>query len=149
MATSFQPEIPCTSCPDCSSQLPARPRVVVVDDTPELLEVICAVLQRQFEVEVVGQAADGAEALRVIAMLHPDLVIMDVHMPKMDGFAAASIVCRRHPATTVVLMSGDEAPELRSQTSRCGAQAFIFKPNLAAEFAAILGRRQFPHPARA
>lgn len=123
--------------------------MIVVDDTPELLDVVCAVLQKQYKVEIVGQAADGAEALHVIAMLRPDLVIMDVHMPKMDGFAAASIISRHYPATTIVLMSGDEAPELREQARRCGAHTFIFKPNLVTEFAAIPGRRDFPDPPRA
>ncbi|MGE5324662.1 MAG: response regulator transcription factor [Actinomycetota bacterium] len=128
--------------------LPERPRVVVVDDTPELLDLVCAVLQSQYAVELVGQAGDGSEALHVIAMLCPDLVIMDVHMPKMDGFAAASIISTLYPATTVVLMSGVEAPELRSRAKRCGARAFVFKPNLAVEFTAILGshRRQLPNP---
>ena len=151
MATSLQAEIVCPRSPGSSLPLPARPRVVVVDNSPELLDVVCAVLQSQYEAEVVGQAADGGEALHVVAMLRPDLVIMDVHMPKVDGFVAASMISRRYPGTAVVLMSGDETPELRAQAERCGAQGFVFKPNLAREFAGLFWpqRRDFLYPPRA
>lgn len=151
MATSFQSEILCISSPAPWPQLPARPRTVVVDDTPDLLEVVCAALQSRYEVDLVGQAANGNEAVQLVAMLRPDLVIMDVHMPQMDGCEAASVISRQYPGTAVVLMSGDEDPELRARATRCGAQAFIFKPNFALEFAALFGplRRQLPYPPRA
>lgn len=151
MATSIQTDIFCTSCPDSLLHLPARPRIVVVDDSPELLDVICAVLQSQYEIDVIGQASDGRQALALVAKLCPDLVIMDVRMPQMDGLVAASIISKRYPGISVVLMSGDDAPELRSQASYCGAKTFIFKPKFAVDIAEVLGiyRRKNQSPPNA
>jgi DNA-binding NarL/FixJ family response regulator len=138
MATSSQTDILCASCPDSLLHLPARPRIVVVDDSPELLEVVCAVLQSEYGLDVIGQAGDGRGALDLVAMLRPDLVIMDVHMPQMDGLVAASVISLRYPAVSVVLMSGDDSPELRSQACICGAKTFIFKPKFATDIGDLL-----------
>jgi DNA-binding NarL/FixJ family response regulator len=139
MATPIPTDIFCAPCPESLLHLPARPRILVVDDSPELLEVVCAVLQSQYEVDVIGQAADGREALDLTAMLRPDLIIMDVRMPQMDGLVAASVISTRYPGISVVLMSGDDSPELRSQASICGAKTFIFKPKFASDVVGILG----------
>lgn len=139
MATSIQTDICSASCPDSLLHLPARPRILLVDDSPELLDVICAVLQSQYEIDVIGQAGDGREALVLVGKLCPDLVIMDVRMPQMDGLVAASIISVRYPGVSMVLMSGDDSPELRSQAIRCGAKTFIFKPKFAAGIAEVLG----------
>ena len=138
MATSIQTDY-CATCPDSLLHLPARPRILVVDDSPELLDVVCAVLQSQYEIDVIGQAGDGRTALELAPLLRPDLIIMDVHMPKMDGLLAASMISLRYPSVSVVLMSGDDSPELRSQAIRCGAKTFIFKPKFAAGIAEVLG----------
>ena len=111
----------------------------MVDDSPQLLDVICAVLQSQYEIDVIGQANDGRQALAQVAKLGPDLVIMDVRMPHMDGLVAASIISMRYPGVSVVLMSGDDSPELRSQAIHCGAKTFIFKPKFDAGIANVLG----------
>ncbi|HKT50592.1 MAG TPA: response regulator transcription factor [Candidatus Angelobacter sp.] len=151
MATSIQTDIYCASCPDLLLHLPARPRILLVDDSPELLDVVCAVLQSQYEIDVIGQAEDGQAALELVPTLCPDLIIMDVHMPNMDGLLAASIISTQYPAVSVVLMSGDDSPELRSQASRCGAKTFIFKPKFNAGIAEVLGihRRKIQIPPNA
>lgn len=102
-------------------------RVLVVDDSPQFLEVVCVLLELEDRVDVVGRANDGAEAIRAVAALRPDLVLMDVQMPTMNGITAALIISTCFPSTKVVLMSADESPELREQSRRCGARAFLEK----------------------
>jgi DNA-binding NarL/FixJ family response regulator len=105
------------------------------------------VLRVQLRVSVVGEAANGVEALERVAELSPDLVLMDVQMPRMNGISAARIIARNYPEATVVLMSGDDSPELRAQAEACGAHTFIHKPKFAAEIASVLssGERATVH----
>src|SRR4029079_12340380 len=65
-----------------------RVRVLVVDDSPTSRQVLVAILRADEEIDVVGQAADGLEAVEMVTRLRPDIVTMDVNMPKLDGFAA-------------------------------------------------------------
>jgi chemotaxis response regulator CheB len=65
-----------------------RIRVLVVDDSPTSRQLLVAILRTDNDIEVVGQAADGLEAVEMVKPLHPDIVTMDVQMPKLDGFAA-------------------------------------------------------------
>lgn len=115
-----------------------RLRVVVVDDSADLRELICTLLESEYELQVVGRASDGSEALAVVAEMQPDLVLSDVSMPKMDGLALTAVITRHFPAVTVVLMSGDDSPNLRAEGAACGAHAFIHKPKLSRELAATL-----------
>lgn len=112
-------------------------QAIVVDDVPSMLETICAVLELEDLVEVIGRAHNGAEAVNLAAHLKPDLVLMDVCMPEMDGMEAASILAREFPRIRVVLMSGDQTPAIREQARRC-ADGFIFKLNFPEEFVPVL-----------
>lgn len=108
-------------------------RMIVVDDSPDLLEVICALLESNEDVEIIGRGSDGSDALGLVSAMNPDLVLMDVQMPHVDGIAAAALITMHFPETMVVLMSGNDSPELRAQAMDCGAHAFIHKPQLGRE----------------
>lgn len=148
MATHTQAEVLPAAYHSMMTQLPLRPRILVVDDCIELLEVFRAMLQANYNVEIVGQAQDGQEALELVDLLAPDLVIMDVRMPRMDGLAAAAAISMRAPAPRLVLMSAEDSPQLRAQAIDCGAHRFIFKPEFEVEMGAVLGharrKRNFP-----
>jgi CheY-like chemotaxis protein len=119
-----------------------RLQVLVVDDSEDLRELISTLLRVQFRVNVVGEAGNGSEALEKIEELHPDMVLMDVHMPRMNGIDAAGIITRNYPETMVVLMSGDDSPQLRAQAMACGAQTLIYKPKLTEEIASVLASKE-------
>jgi len=126
------------------SQFPAtakdcrRLRIVVADDSPTFLEVVCALLELEEEVDVIARVGDGLEAIEVVADLQPDLVLMDVEMPQLDGLTAAVLISERAPLTTIVLMSSEDSAELRTDCSAFGAERFLHKPDLRREFPMVL-----------
>jgi DNA-binding NarL/FixJ family response regulator len=109
-----------------------------VDDSPDLLEVICALLQSNKEVDIVARGGDGGEALGLVSAMEPDLVLMDVQMPHVDGIAAAALITMHFPETTVVLMSGDDSPEMRAECRASGAHAFIHKPRIGTDLSDLI-----------
>lgn len=86
-------------------------KVLVVDDQILYREGLCELMGHWSEFEVIGQAANGQEAVDFCAMRIPDLILMDVQMPVMDGVAAAGAICKRHPQIKVVMLtvSADDA----------------------------------------
>ena len=121
------------------AQIDLRARVLVVDDSPDLRELIATVLVSQFQINVVGEAGHGLHALELVAELEPDLVLMDVQMPVMNGLVAARLISRNYPEISIILMSGDDSPQLRAEAAASGARTFVHKPRLAAEIAVLLG----------
>jgi two-component system, NarL family, nitrate/nitrite response regulator NarL len=111
-----------------------RIRAVVVDDSPSYLEVVCAMLEVDDVVDVVARASNGADAIPAVANLRPDLLLMDVDMPLVDGLSAAAFVSVQFPSTKIVLMSAEDSPELRDACAACGAIAFIYKAHFRDEF---------------
>jgi PAS domain S-box-containing protein len=101
--------------------------VVLVDDSPELRSVVGSRLRLSRRFDVVGEAGTGAEALRVVADVDPDLVLLDVSMPDMDGLDALTHLRELAPRTTVVLFSGFEEQGLADRARRAGAVDFIEK----------------------
>ena len=100
-------------------------RVLVVDDDPDARTLMRRVLETKSVFQVVGEAADGVEALERMEELQPQLVIMDVRMPQMDGIQATRRIKERWPDTAVVGFSafGDKEREMLD----AGANAYILK----------------------
>lgn len=121
--SSFQP-----------SAKPQRLRAVVVDDSREYLDVTCALLQLEDVIDVVGRAENGADAIHAVAHLQPDLLIMDVQMPLVNGLSAATFVSVEFPSTKIILISSDDSLPLRDICEVCGAHAFIPKGRFRQEF---------------
>jgi DNA-binding NarL/FixJ family response regulator len=78
---------------------PARTRLVIADDSPSYLELLLIVLGQMPQIEVVGSAFNGREAVQVALDREADVVLLDVEMPLLDGFAAAEEIRRRRPRT--------------------------------------------------
>jgi DNA-binding NarL/FixJ family response regulator len=107
------------------------PRILIVDDHPSFRATVRALLTAD-GFDVVGEAADGASALDAIAELRPDLVLLDVQLPDMDGFAVIEAIQRLNGhAPKVVLTSSHDACDFGSIVPRCGAAAFVPKAELS------------------
>ncbi|MGI8692152.1 MAG: response regulator [Geodermatophilaceae bacterium] len=103
-------------------------RVVVVDDQEMVRAGIAALLDGHDAIEVVGQAADGASALRVTAEVHPDVVLMDIRMPGMDGLTATRrLLAGGADAPRVLVLTTFDADQYVFDALRAGASGFLLK----------------------
>jgi two-component system, chemotaxis family, protein-glutamate methylesterase/glutaminase len=106
-----------------------RIRVLVVDDSATSRLLLVEILRADEEIEVVGQAADGVEALAMVKRLSPDIVTMDVHMPRLDGFAATKRIMVEAPTPILIITSVDaRALSISLEAIRAGALAVQAKP---------------------
>lgn len=102
-------------------------RILIVDDNPQVRQDLRLLLELSNELEVVGEAASGEEAIAQTATLHPDVVLMDLALPGMDGFEAARQIKARQPSCRVVAFSLHSSPDVREKAIQVGMDAFIEK----------------------
>lgn len=112
-----------------------RCRVVICDDSAEYRTVLALMLRLDGNVEVVGEAGDGAEAIEVAERLQPDAMLLDVSMPNVDGIQAAPRIRAVAPQCRVVMLTGLASPAVRDRAFDAGASAYLDKGE---PFAAIL-----------
>ncbi len=108
-------------------QEPTRVGVLVVDDQTPFRRVALEVVAATPGFEPLGEAASGEEALALVAQLSPELILLDVRMPVMDGIETARRLSAVHPGGVVVLISIDDPAELPREAESCGAKALIRK----------------------
>ena len=102
-------------------------RVLAVDDHQLMLDAIRVTLEEADNIELVGEALSGTEALRLIGHTQPDLVLLDLRMPHMDGLVCLVQIRKRFPNVKVVVLSGSDDPEQVQAALRQGASAFVVK----------------------
>jgi DNA-binding NarL/FixJ family response regulator len=101
--------------------------VLVVDDQPLIRRGLAVMLATEPGIEVVGQAADGAEAIEAARRERPDVVLMDLHMPRVGGIAATRTITAQLAGTQVVVLTTFDTDELVFEAIRAGAQAYLLK----------------------
>ncbi len=102
-------------------------RIVLAEDHTILREGLRALLSADPKFEIVGEAEDGREALRRVDNLAPDLVVMDLSMPRMTGMDAIREIKRRHPATKIIALTVHKAEEYLRTTLQAGADGYVLK----------------------
>ena len=113
-------------------------RVLVVDDQTIVREGLVLLLQLLPDIEVTAAAASGEEALRLVATEHPDVVLMDLRMPKMDGVEATRRIRASHPDVQVVVLTTYSDDESVFAAVRAGARGYLTKDARAGEIAAAI-----------
>jgi DNA-binding NarL/FixJ family response regulator len=118
--------------------------VLVVDDAANLRELLTVLLDVEDDFEVVGTAADGAQALDRADALEPDIVLLDLAMPVMDGLQALPALRERLPNARIVIFSGFEHEALAREALALGADAYIEKGTSVMQLVARLRQLRTP-----
>jgi pilus assembly protein CpaE len=113
-------------------------RVLIVDDIPETRDHLAKLLGFESDIEVVGSAASGAEALETATRLVPDVVLMDINMPDMDGITATERLSSAVPTASVVMMSVQGEADYLRRSMLAGAREFLVKPFSSDELTASI-----------
>jgi DNA-binding NarL/FixJ family response regulator len=112
-------------------------RVLLADDDAPFLDALSPLIERQPELAVVGTALDGLAAIELADELSPDAVVIDLHMPRLDGVSAVARLRRDHPSMCVIALTGDEERALHDAVTEAGADAVLMKD----EFVDVLVER--------
>lgn len=115
--------------PAVSGERVNRPRVLIADDHESMRYVIRLVVETEFD--VVGEAANGREALDAAEHLQPDVVLLDINMPVMDGFEAARRLREALPESRIILVSDHATPVYADEGFRVGAHGYVAKGTVA------------------
>ena len=113
-------------------------RVLIVDDVDQVRQDLCTFLTLAGDIEVVGQAGNGQEAIRLVEILHPQVVLMDLEMPVLDGYEAARQIKRLQPACRIIVLTIHGGEAERQRALQAGADDFVAKgPSLKSLVEAI------------
>jgi DNA-binding NarL/FixJ family response regulator len=113
-------------------------RVMLVDDHTILRDGIRAMLALSDDIEVVGEAGDGQEALELVDQLQPDLVLMDIAMPRMDGLAATRHLTEQHKGVKVVILTQHDNREYVFPILKAGADGYVLKKAAGTELVSAI-----------
>jgi DNA-binding NarL/FixJ family response regulator len=105
-------------------------RVLIADDDSGFLDSLRELIDRQPELHVIAAAANGLEAIELAEKLEPDAVVLDLHMPLLDGVTAAARLRRDHPSICLIALTGDDAPALHRAVREAGADEVLLKDEL-------------------
>jgi DNA-binding NarL/FixJ family response regulator len=105
-------------------------RVLVADDDRSFISSLRELIDRQAELEVVATAVDGVQAIELAEKLEPDAVVLDLHMPLLDGVSTAARLRRDHPRICLIALTGDDAPELHRAVREAGADDVLLKSQI-------------------
>ena len=108
-------------------------RILLADDHQIMIEGLCALLRKHPEMETVGQAADGRTAVRMVAELSPDVVIMDIGMPNLNGIEATRQMVAKHPNTKVMALSTHSDGTTVAKMLKAGASGYMLKASAFTE----------------
>jgi DNA-binding NarL/FixJ family response regulator len=106
-------------------------RILIADDHEVVRKGVCSLLESRAGVKVCGEATNGQEAVDLATELIPDLVVLDVTMPVLDGFSAARKIKQLLPAMPILMLSMHAGPEMVRAAKAAGAQGFVTKTDVA------------------
>ena len=126
---------------------PSSIRILIADDQRLFADAVSALLEGESRIEVAGRARDGVEAVELARSLKPDVILMDISMPRMDGFDAAERIRAEDPDARILILSGSNSREDVDRSREAGASGYITKDRIASELVAAIvevTRRRLP-----
>jgi DNA-binding NarL/FixJ family response regulator len=106
-------------------------RILLVDDHPVVRQGLKTLLEGRAEWQVVGEASDGMEAVEKVTLLQPDVVVLDVTMPRMNGIEACRVIQREPSGREVLFVTQHDSPQMMREALAAGARGYVVKSNLA------------------
>jgi DNA-binding NarL/FixJ family response regulator len=105
-------------------------RILIADDHPGVRRSLRSLVQSHIEWEVCGEAADGRDAVEEAKRLKPDIILLDVSMPRMNGIEATSLIRKEVPQSEILIVSQHESPEIARLAIEAGAQGYVPKSEI-------------------
>jgi len=121
-------------------------RVLIVDDFRPFRRVVCSMLLKTAALQIVGEASDGLEAVRQAEQMQPDLILLDIGLPELNGIAAARQIRTASPRSKIIIVSQERDPDLVQEAFDVGAVGYVVKTKVASKLltavdAALEGKR--------
>jgi DNA-binding NarL/FixJ family response regulator len=113
-------------------------RLLIVDDHEIFRRGLRALLEPSSEWQICGEAVDGLDAVEQCKLLKPDIVVLDVSMPRLNGLEAARLIRRENPDSKIVIITQHDSPQIRSAALEAGARAFVTKSAVGSELVSAL-----------
>jgi DNA-binding NarL/FixJ family response regulator len=110
---------------------PRTVRILIVDDQPMILKMVRAILDEEPDFDICGEAHDGEQAVQEAIRLEPDVVVLNVSMPIMNGFAAARAIKLKLPTIAIVILSSEADKHFVAEAKKIGATAYVAKTRAA------------------
>jgi DNA-binding NarL/FixJ family response regulator len=108
-------------------------RVLIADDHRLFAQALEAILAADERIEVAGHARDGREAVQLAEEMHPDVILMDIAMPVMDGFQATRVIRKSDPGACILMLTGSNSRSDVDRARKAGAAGYVTKDRIAAE----------------
>ena len=122
-------------------------RVLVVEDFEPFRRFVCSTLGKGFHLQVIGQLSDGLDAVQKAAELKPDLILLDIGLPSLNGIAAGRRIRKLAPDSKIIFVSQESSPDMVHEALSFGARGYVLKAragvDLLAAVEAVLEGRQF------
>lgn len=133
LTTYFPPKRTGVILMEAASTMPSPIRVVIADDHRLFAEALEAILATDERIEVAGHAGDGREAVELAMALNPDVILMDISMPVMDGLEATRLIRKGKPKACVLMLTGSNSRADVDNARQAGAAGYVTKDRIAAE----------------
>ncbi len=121
-------------------------RILIVEDFPQFRQFICSTLGERNDLQIIGEAADGLEAVQKAIEMKPDLILMDIGLPSLNGLEAARRILEFVPESKIIFLSQESSTDVIKEALSLGAWGYVVKAKaggelLAAVDAVVLGKR--------
>ena len=113
-------------------------RVLVADDYAPWCRLVCSALQKQPQLQLAGEASDGVEAVQKAQELKADIILLDVSLPKLNGFKVAHRILEHLPQSKIILVSADRSFDIAAEALRTGAYGYLVKSDAGRELVRAL-----------